>query len=169
MVALGSLVIGGALVLAAWVKQRREASRPEAATNQGRSPKPAQKRDGPASSQLEQSRAAAAELRQLTEELASILDAKSQHLESLIAQADQRLTMLDKATRSTLPRRDQRPAAPAAPTGGAVSPAAPSPHAQIHELADAGVSIVEIARRTGKATGTVELILNLRRSAAAAR
>ncbi len=57
---------------------------------------------------------------------------------------------------------------PAMPPESASRPtaAADSLHERIFELSDAGLSVVEIARRTGQSVGEVELILRLRQPAA---
>ena len=166
MISLAAVLIGGALILHARFKIAR--------TNRDARPDSSKPRstEAPASgtsqitTDIKNARAAAAELRQLTEELASILDAKSQHLESLIEQADERIARLSSAAKfdkATATSRVGEPArAPAPPSSSHASP-----HAHIHALADEGLSPIDIARRTGKPTGTIELILSLRRAAAA--
>jgi hypothetical protein len=166
MISLAAVLIGGALILHARFKIAR--------TNRDARPDSSKPRStaAPASgtsqitTDIKNAHAAAAELRQLTEELASILDAKSQHLESLIEQADERIARLSSAAKfdkATATSRVGEPArAPAPPSSSHASP-----HAHIHALADEGLSPIDIARRTGKPTGTIELILSLRRAAAA--
>jgi hypothetical protein len=166
MISLAAVLIGGALILHARFKLAR--------TNRDARPDSSKPRstEAPASgtsqitTDIKNAHAAAAELRQLTEELASILDAKSQHLESLIEQADERIARLSSAAKFDKATATSRVGEPArAPAPPSSSPA--SPHAHIHALADEGLSPIDIARRTGKPTGTIELILSLRRAAAA--
>ncbi len=165
MISLAAVLIGGALILHARFKiaRAKRDTRPDSSK-----PRP---NAAPASgtsqitTDIKNARAAAAELRQLTEELASILDAKSQHLEALIEQADQRLARLSSATKPDKPAASSMGQPAQAPAPPSSAPA--SPHAHIHALADEGLSPIDIARRTGKPTGTIELILSLRRAAAA--
>jgi hypothetical protein len=157
LISLAAVVIGGGLVLLARIKQRGvrtdKRSETRSATKQ------------PVSTEIASARAAASELRQLAEELASMLDAKSQHLESLIARADAQLARLERTTLA--PRATERDAAAIAePKHRPATPAPNASHAEVHRLADQGLTPVEIARQIGKPTGTVELILNLRRVAA---
>ncbi|MEM1329978.1 MAG: hypothetical protein AAGG07_05405 [Planctomycetota bacterium] len=120
-----------------------------------------------------------ADCEELAQRMASIMEAKAARLETLIADADERLAKLERseqrgATPSLaaepevrLPRRthsgDQRPEPP-------TSPAAPEPdqhgdmRQRIYDLADQGLSPVQIAQRTSQPTGQVELVLALRRA-----
>ncbi len=176
MISLAAVLIGGALILHARYRlsRRQQPARPDTTKPRPapRSSEPRTDRGADITADIKNAHAAAAELRQLTEELASILDAKSQHLESLIEQADQRLARLssgvklDKAATTTPLSEPARTPASSVSTVSAVSSHA-SPHAHIHALADEGLSPIDIARRTGKPTGTIELILSLRRAAAA--
>ena len=156
LISLAAVIIGGGLVLLARAKQRGvrtdKRSETRSATKQ---PVAA------VSTEIASARAAASELRMLAEELASMLDAKSQHLESLIVRADAQIARLERAT---LAPRDA--AAIAEPKHRPATPAPNASHAEVHRLADQGLTPVEIARQIGKPTGTVELILNLRRVAA---
>lgn len=90
-----------------------------------------------------------ADATELAQRLAAQLDAKAARLEQLIEEADERLARLEGG--GAAPRT---PAAAADPV-----------HARVHELADRGLSPVDIARETGQPTGQVELILALRRRA----
>jgi hypothetical protein len=170
MISLAAVLIGGALILHARYRlsRRQQPARPDTTKPRPapRSPEPRTDRSADITTDIKNAHAAAAELRQLTEELASILDAKSQHLESLIEQADERIARLSSAAKfdkATATSRVGEPArAPAPPSSSHASP-----HAHIHALADEGLSPIDIARRTGKPTGTIELILSLRRAAAA--
>lgn len=89
-----------------------------------------------------------ADLRELTERLSAELDARADRLERLIALADERLAALEGKARLVEPKP---------------MPRASGEFAEVYDLADSGAAAVEIARRTGRPTGQVELILNLRR------
>jgi hypothetical protein len=102
----------------------------------------------------------AADMQELADRLAQEMDQRAARLEQLIAAADARLVEL-----KSLPRRAARDSA-AAPAASAIPPHDPA-FAQIYALADAGATPVEIARTTGRPTGQVELILNLRRGSIA--
>lgn len=83
------------------------------------------------------------------------LDARAAKLEVLIAEADRRIAQLSRPARAVT-----------------VEPKATAFHedpsfAEIYRLADEGQSAVEIARRTQRPTGQIELILNLRRGSVA--
>lgn len=140
------------------------------------------------------------ELTDLTDQLVAQLDQRSEALERLVAQADDRIvqlrTELSKADLARARLASQRtvaladavletkpaaspvsvPAVPVVPVPTARVTTMPSaasdlgghPHRAIYVLADRGLSPVEIARQTGKPTGQIELILNLRRAASAA-
>jgi hypothetical protein len=103
-------------------------------------------------------REVAADLQELTERLAAELDARADRLERLIAEADSKLAALERAT-SRVPEVHIKPFP--------VREQSDRPFAEIYELADQGLSAVEIARRTNRPTGQVELILNLRRGSVA--
>ncbi len=179
MISLAAVIIGGGLVLLARFKQRRanlaRAARRDPLVHPDH-PKHSDHLVSRAvskqsattmSAEVDAARAAASELRQLTDELASILDIKSQHLESLIARADTQLARLEKAAQRAQPAISSHEAtsfAEAKPRPASIAPS--SSHAEVHRLADQGLTPVEIARQIGKPTGTVELILSLRRAAA---
>ena len=80
---------------------------------------------------------------------------EADRLERLLAQAD-RTGTADRAP-------SMAPSAPETTTEPAGAPEDPR-RRQIFELADAGLSTVEIARQTGQPVGEVELILSLRSS-----
>lgn len=96
----------------------------------------------------------AADLEELGERLAAKLEARAARLEQLLDQADRRIRALEA---SAAQPPEPRPLDPKPPRG------ADPTHARVHELADQGLSAVEIARAMGLPTGQVELILNLRR------
>lgn len=97
------------------------------------------------------------DMKELTERLATELDARAERLERLLDAADQRIVELEKALARGLEVK------PIARPHGQVDPA----FAEVYELADQGLRPVDIARRTQRPTGQVELILNLRRGTVA--
>jgi hypothetical protein len=115
------------------------------------------------------------EIRELTDRLAGELDAKSARLEKLLAEASRVTQQLDGARAAATTRAPEPSAAPPVtelkpgPDASARRPRhGPEPlHQTVHELADAGLTPVQIAERTSLPTGQVELILALRRAAAA--
>ncbi|MDX2115201.1 MAG: hypothetical protein SFZ24_06200 [Planctomycetota bacterium] len=102
------------------------------------------------------------DMRELTDCLAGELDARAARLESLIEAADARLAALESASRHAAITGERRPPAAALP-----QPDAPDPFAEVYDLADQGFQSVDIARRTGRPTGQIDLILNLRRGSVA--
>lgn len=113
-------------------------------------------------------------LAQQSEAMAHQLDVRTARLETLLAQADDRIAALEKQLAA-------RPAAAIEAKPAASHTAAPAPahastpferleapgmqHRDVYTLADSGLTPVQIAQRLGKPTGQVELILNLRRAA----
>lgn len=95
----------------------------------------------------------AAELEELAERLAARLDERAARLERLLAEADRRIRALE----SPAPAAD--PVPPPARTATTADPL----HARVRELADRGMTPVDIARTLDIPTGQVQLILNLRR------
>lgn len=93
------------------------------------------------------------DMEDLAERLASEMDRRADRLELLIARADERIAALDNAQSRTFELKPvAKKSAPANPAFG-----------EVYDLADRGLSPVEIARQLGRPTGQVELILNLRR------
>ncbi len=96
------------------------------------------------------------------------LDTKFAKLDSVIADADDRLDRLERMIR----RCDGKPALEVTvddqtPPAPPVVPRDDPDRRLIFELADAGRSAVEIAQQTGQSTGEIELILALRNTATA--
>lgn len=123
----------------------------------------------PASTPAAQPPAAlASDMAELTEELLSRLDAKASQvealtnrLESLLAEAERRVADLQQ------PRAT--PEADRLPRGRTLDPdlaEGDSSHREVYALADQGLRPVDIARQLERPTGQIELILNLRRGAA---
>jgi len=108
--------------------------------------------------------AATRELAELAENLASTLDEKAERLERLLAQADDKIRRLEAARAAPIAASAVVEAKPVPAAVSAVS----ASHREVYELADAGLTPVQIAQRLSKPTGQVELILNLRRAATGA-
>ncbi|VAX42585.1 hypothetical protein MNBD_PLANCTO03-1477 [hydrothermal vent metagenome] len=112
---------------------------------------------------------------ELTRRLAAILDNKAARVEILLEQADERLRALEAAANAAeqpTPPHESHPAShPAAPLSLTdPPPAAPEAdpidplHRRVYDLADRGLTPVDIARQIDRPTGQVELILALRRA-----
>jgi len=97
----------------------------------------------------------ASDMQELSDRLAADLDARAARLERLIAAADSRLVELK------LQHQGRRTPAPEPATAQATAPM-PQEFTDVYKLADRGLSALEIAKRTGRPTGQVQLILNLR-------
>jgi hypothetical protein len=104
------------------------------------------------------------DMEELAERLSAQLDAKADRLERLIERAEARIVELQGMAAATragpgagVPQVEPKPA-----LRPAEAPASPQ-HARVQELADRGLSVVEIARTLDMPTGQVQLILNLRK------
>ncbi|TVQ60615.1 MAG: hypothetical protein EA378_11040 [Phycisphaerales bacterium] len=134
-----------------------------------------------------------ADATELTQRLAAQLENKAVRLETLIAEADERLRRLEAGgegsgreraqegdppapvtgrrfadqPRSGPPASDRptRHAPPMEPGADADEGGVPAGHTRVFELADRGLTPIEIAREVNQPTGQVELILALRRRA----
>ena len=110
----------------------------------------------------------AVDLEETARSVSALLDTKIRTLDKLVRDADERIARLEKAL-------GQTPAESAGPHGASAPPPAPGDaprapldeplahHAQIYGLADQGLSVQEIAEKTGYQRGEVELVLSLRR------
>jgi len=105
-----------------------------------------------------------ADLNELTERLAAQLDQRAERIERLIAQADERIRTLANATAAKGPqtRGLERGSERGLSLSRMPDEVDPS-HRDVYDLADEGLTPVEIASRLERPTGQVELILNLRR------
>lgn len=103
-----------------------------------------------------------ADMKELTERLAVELDRKADRLEKLIAAADERVRRLEGVVRAETRVIEVKPEVRR--QGGA---GLESAHREVYELADAGLTPVEIAKKLDQPTGQVELILNLRKGTVA--
>lgn len=105
------------------------------------------------------------ELDQLSREVHGRLDTKLVRLETVIRDADERIERLSRLTevgearpRLEITLDEESPQAPENPGGGTRD----SRHGRIFELADGGLTTVEVAREVGQTPGEIELILSLR-------
>jgi hypothetical protein len=102
------------------------------------------------------------ELSEMARQLTAQLDTRSQKLEALLQEADEKIAQLRGIS---TPAIQQRPAAPEERSW--ILPAEPPPpveprHQAVYTLADQGQSAPEIARQLNRPRGEVELILALR-------
>ncbi len=102
-----------------------------------------------------------ADMKELTERLAEELDRKAARLEKLIAAADERVRRLEAGLVRETRVVEVKPEARRRDIGIETA------HREVYELADAGLSALEIATKLGQPTGQVELILNLRKGTVA--
>ncbi|HZW09104.1 MAG TPA: hypothetical protein VFF69_04300 [Phycisphaerales bacterium] len=159
-VSLGLIAIGGVMLMVFIFRmlRRRPATQPQP---ERRRPGTPVKPSAEAHDRLEHLMGDAEEL---TRRLAAILDNKAARLEALIEQADERARRLEALTSRPAP-------APPPPLRSEPRLDEPDPadavdpfHRRVYELADQGLSPVDIARRIDRPTGQVELILALRRA-----
>jgi len=109
------------------------------------------------------------QLSELARQINAQIDTRFAKLEKVIADADERISTLEALLRraANLQKIDLVVDEQADHAGEQQSPPAAQQHldpryAKIYELADQGLSPIDIARQTGYTTGEVELILNLR-------
>lgn len=106
-----------------------------------------------------------ADAEELTRRLAAVLDNKAAKIEVLIEQADERLRALEGAAARPGPAAGRGEAADARDAQDAPAPLSMDPlHRKVYDLADQGLTPVDIARKIDRPTGQVELILALRRA-----
>jgi hypothetical protein len=123
------------------------------------------------------------DLEEVARSISAMLDTRMRTLEKLIRDADQRIARLGSGVGDrTAPPAEGRPSGsdPGGEGTGAPAPAGEKPrpgekarealahHADIYGLADEGLSVQEIAERTGYQRGEVELVLSLRKATRAA-
>lgn len=103
-----------------------------------------------------------------TRQMAALLDTKAERLEALIADADDRLARLERASGDHRTGAHDRPQDRSSSTGSdpahrSQAAAEGDPlHQRVYRLSDDGLDAVQIARQTGRPTGQIELILALR-------
>lgn len=106
-----------------------------------------------------------ADAEELTRRLAAVLENRAARIEVLLEQADERLAALETATPAA-PTADA-PRTPAPPAGFSLTDTTPTTdplHRKVYDLADRGLTPVDIARQIDRPTGQIELILALRRA-----
>lgn len=168
---LGNLVLGlGAMVvliaaLALWRRrlQDRAAGGARSAWPWGRGNGRADQRERAGAAGL------AADMQELTDRLAALLDERAARLELLIETADERLSRLEAHAATPAPQAPSRTSPQRAP---APEPRRRDPlswhddrdpiNREVYRLADGGLPTVEIAKRLDEQIGKVELILALR-------
>jgi hypothetical protein len=163
-ISLGLIAIGSVLLMVFMFRmlRRRQRTAPQ--------PEPERRRPGtpppPSAHAHDRLEHLMGDAEELTRRLAAILDNKAATLEVLIQQADERARRLESLAAQAAP--PPPPDATPAPDRRAPEPAprdAVDPfHRRVYELADQGLSPVDIARRIDRPTGQVELILALRRA-----
>ena len=137
MVAAGAILVG-CLLVAYWYRRRMLSGAPRGTVS---------------ASDL------ASDMQELSDRLASDLEARAERLERLLALASGRIRELERLIQLQ-PAAETRLIEPKPqPRGEGVD----ASHLDVYELADNGHTPVEIAKRLDRPTGQVELILNLRR------
>lgn len=109
------------------------------------------------------------ELDRVARQIHGRIDTKFAKLEAVIRHADARIDELSRLLRTAQGKETvDTTVASTQPRETVVTPprADRSPNATIYELADGRIAADEIARRVGKTTGEIELILALRRTKA---
>jgi predicted trehalose synthase len=103
------------------------------------------------------------QLDQLAQRIHQKIDVRLAKLDALIREADDRIDQLDRMQRTGAgaPSVDIQ-LAPESPEAPAASD--DDPHQSIYQLADAGYTSLQIAKKLSRHTGEVELILSLRRA-----
>lgn len=120
----------------------------------------------PEPTQITELRTVMADAEELADRLSRALDAQAERLEALMRQADDYLRRVEATKRHSVV--EARPTS-TAPVGAArqrpsisLEDDSDPLHRQVYELADAGATPLDIARRLNQPTGQVELILALR-------
>ncbi|MBN1488276.1 MAG: hypothetical protein JXA69_00035 [Phycisphaerae bacterium] len=108
-----------------------------------------------------------AELQDLSRKINAQIDTKFAKLEAVIADADRRIEVLERLSGSSgeQPRLDITVGddiAGGPPPSPAAGPRAMAATARVYELADSGMTPVQIAQALGRTPGEIELILGLR-------
>jgi hypothetical protein len=118
----------------------------------------------------DRTKALADDLVELTERLANELDEKTEKIEALLGAADERIRQLERLQleipRTGAANLDPRLVEPRHRVRHETS-GVESSHREVYDLADSGLSPLEIAQRLDRPTGQIELILNLRRGTVA--
>lgn len=100
------------------------------------------------------------ELQELSRTISAQIDTRFAKMEAVMRDADRRIATLTRLTRDA---EDHARQAEGRIEGDSSVPTDQDVrHTVVYELADGGASAVEIAKRLGRTTGEIELILNLR-------
>ena len=161
MLSLGILVLTATLLLRLRRKLRERAE--EAEDRAERPVRPAPRRPGllETASQRRTLEALMVEAQELTRLCAAQMENRAVRLEKLIREADERIARLDER-HGARSREDVRVAERVGASSAFLRRDADPLTERIYQLADSGVSSVEIARELDEQTGKVDLILALR-------
>lgn len=117
------------------------------------------------------------ELSEMSRQISGQLDTRSQKLQMLIQDADERIAALQQQMKQGNPPKSQpsleqawtisAPAAPSSPRAALPAEPVDEQHLRVYALADQGRTASEIARELNRPRGEVELILDLRPKASA--
>ncbi|HOI57048.1 MAG TPA: hypothetical protein PLP01_17485 [Phycisphaerae bacterium] len=166
MLALGVVLAAGALLLLATrrnIRRREQQACGRSASASARSSLPAA---GRSQRQLQESmEKLLLELEQLSREINSQVDTRLRALNLLIREADEKIRQLQRM--QGLPETDGA-AAPPEPRREPHPEVTSERYARVYQLAERGLTVVEIAHELEMLTGEVELILALRRTGAGA-
>lgn len=99
------------------------------------------------------------ELQELSRKISAQIDTRFAKLETVIRDADRRIAVLERLNRQADIKTGSIPQE---------TPTSDIRHSAVYELADTGLTSVDIAKELGKTPGEVELILNLRNKGEAA-
>jgi hypothetical protein len=108
------------------------------------------------------------ELSEMSRQLTAQLDTRSQKLELLLHEADEKLAEMKRVI-AALPASTNEPKMSESERAAWTIPSQPQPasvdqrHQEVYELADQGQAAADIARQLNRPRGEVELILALRR------
>jgi hypothetical protein len=162
-----ALLVGLLLLVVFTARLRRRRKQVEAAAREAASDR------RPAAGGREALERMALDLEEVARSISALLDTRMRMLERLIRDADQRIETLKATGGGTTGTPALPPAAAGLEQPPPPPPPAPPPvkremlahHAGIFSLADQGLSVSEIAEKTGCPHGEVELVLSLRRAA----
>lgn len=159
IIAMMVSTIAGLLLISSIRRKQRDRAREERAGANLTAPRfPAKTADPPDSKEklrrdLQQ---LIGEIQDLSRKITADIDTRFSKLEATIRDADQRIAVLNRLSRTTGTNTADLPND---------SPDQDIRYTVVYELADAGFSPLEIAKDLGRTPGEIELILNLRRTA----
>ena len=155
-----AVMVGLLLITFSLVMNLRKRARAAAAGRRdlGRARRPAADEEKPVRRSMEQ---LLVELQGISRQINAQLDTKMRALTQLTDEARREIERLERLLEEA--RAGPSRASAPGPTAAALDPR----HRRVYELADAGLTAVQIARQTGQPVGEVELILSLRSAGAA--